>query len=165
MAEFKIVIGDPKTKKSFQKVVGEADAKFFMGKKIGDKFKGESIDLTGYEFEITGGSDDSGFPMRKDVSGVMRKKILTAGGVGFISKRKGMRKRKTVAGNTIYDKTSQINVKVLKHGKKALGEEPAAEEKTEEVKEEAPKAEEVPKEEVKKDKEAGLTSLHYLFSK
>ena len=32
----------------------------------------------------------------------------------------GMRSRKTVAGNTIFEKTAQINLKVTKQGKEPL---------------------------------------------
>ena len=63
MVEFKLTIGDPKTGKCVQKTVSENAAKAFIGLKIGDTVKGEAIDLTGYEFLITGGSDFCGFPM------------------------------------------------------------------------------------------------------
>lgn len=114
MAEIKLNISQ---KGKTKKVVVE-DAKFLQGKKLGEKFKGEGIDMPGYEFEISGGSDAAGFPMRNDVEGSNRKKVLIASGVGLRKKpRKGYRVRKTVAGNTIYDKTAQINLKVLKVGK------------------------------------------------
>lgn len=128
MVEFKLVIGDPKSGKSIQKTISENSAKNFIGLKIGDSIKGETIDLTGYEFEITGGSDYCGFPMRRGIPG-SRKKILIQGGVGFKGGRKGMFKRKTVCGDIINDKISQINLKVTKHGKKALDEAPAEENK------------------------------------
>ena len=54
MVEFKLCIGDPKTGKTHQIVVSDANANSLMGKKMGDKIKGESFDLAGYEFEITG---------------------------------------------------------------------------------------------------------------
>ena len=79
MAEFKVVIADPKKGKSYQKEVKEDSAKGFLGLKIGDKVKGELLDLAGYEFEITGGSDYAGFPMRADVPGAARKRILAMG--------------------------------------------------------------------------------------
>lgn len=132
MAEFKLNIGNPKDKKTYKKEVKEAAAEAFIGKKIGDSVKGDSFEFPGYEFTITGGSDFCGFPMRRDVTGSARKKVLIAGGVGMRSKRKGLRLRKTVAGNTIYEKTAQINLKVTKAGKAPLGEPEAA-------KEEAPK--------------------------
>ena len=129
MAEHKINIGDSKSKKTYNKVTEDISGLF--DKKIGDIVNGESIELNGYELEITGGSDASGFPMRKDVDGTARKRILIVGGVGMKNqKRKGLRLRKMVAGNTIYEKTSQINMKVIKWGKEPIEpvEEVAAEE-------------------------------------
>lgn len=123
MAEFKVNIGS-KDGKTHKVEFKDDDAKIFIGKKIGDTIK--LSDFSGYEFEIVGGSDYCGFPMRKDVMGPARKRILIAGGIGLRSKRKGMRIRKTVAGNTIYEQTAQINLKVLKAGKKPLGEEAQA---------------------------------------
>jgi len=120
MAEFKLVIGDPKSGKCHQIVVSGDNANVFIGKKIGDKINGESIDMAGYEFEITGGADYCGFPMRKDLDGPMRKKILIVKGIGIRSKGNGIKERRTVCGNTIHDKITQISVKVLKHGKKPL---------------------------------------------
>ncbi len=136
MAEFKLVIGQ-KDGKCVQKELKDDTAKSFIGMKIGDTFKGELLDLTGYEFQITGGSDESGFPMRKDVPGSSKKKILAVKGIGVNNKKKyrdkkkkglrtmkGMRQRVTVAGSTISSKTSQINIKVLKAGSKPLIEAP-----------------------------------------
>ncbi len=115
MVSFKVVIGT-KEGKCLQKEVAEPDANSFLGKKIGDEITGETIGFTGYEFEITGGSDYAGFPMRKDISGVGRKKILAIEGVGLKKKAKGIRVRKTICGNTIHPKIAQINLKVLKQG-------------------------------------------------
>lgn len=129
MAEFKLVIGDPKSKKCYQKALNAEQSKALYGKKVGESFKGELIDMTGYEFEITGGSDYCGFPMRKDVNGILRKKILAVKGIGMAPARKGQRQRKMIAGNTIYEKTAQINVKVTKEGKAPLAQ--ANEEKKE----------------------------------
>ena len=160
MAEFKVVIGT-KDGKCVQREVKDANAKNLIGKKIGDKINGDEIGFAGYEFEFTGGSDYCGFPMRKDVRGPGRKRILAVSGVGLKKKRKGMRQRKTVRGNTVSDKITQINLKVLKEGKEKLGaapkegEAPAEEKpKAEEKKEEAPKAEEKPTEEKKEEKPA-----------
>jgi small subunit ribosomal protein S6e len=155
MAEFKLNIGDPKTGKSYKLEVKDDQAKPLIGKYIGEKIRGEIIDLTGYEFEITGGSDYCGFPMRRDVRGPARKRVLITGGVGLHSKRKGMRKRRTVAGSTIHEKTSQINLKILKMGAKPLVEEPKKEEKKEakpEPKKEEKKAEAKPKEKKAEEK-------------
>ena len=127
MAEFKLNIGDPKIKKTLKKEVKDNEAEIFLQKKIGDKVQGNSFGLEGYEFEITGGSDYAGFPMRKDVQGGTRKKILIVKGTGIRKNRDGRKIRKTVAGNAITSKTAQINLKVLKHGKTSLFEEPKTE--------------------------------------
>lgn len=126
----KIVIADPKENKAIQKELEGDAVKFLLGLKIGDSFKGESIDLPGYEFQITGGSDDAGFPMRKGVS-TARTKILSVGGIGIKPGRKGQRIRKTVAGSIVHAQTAQVNTKVIKHGAQSLfetAEEPAEQE-------------------------------------
>ncbi len=172
MADFKLCISDPKTGKTVQREVKEDDAQPFVGMMIGQAVKGETINLTGYEFVITGGSDKAGFPMRKGIKGI-RKSFTIRGGVGFRNKKKnqGLRKRKTVCGAKINDNISQINLKITKQGKASLFEKkaeapkedkkpvekPKKEEKKEkplpETKKEAPKKEEKPKEEPKKAEE------------
>ncbi|MBT4824014.1 hypothetical protein HN695_02875 [Candidatus Woesearchaeota archaeon] len=155
MVEFKIVISDPKSGKSYQQEVKDDNAKHFLNKRIGEKVKGELLDMTGYEFEIKGGSDKCGFPMRKDVKGTGRKEIFAVSGVGMEKKvtftkkgdrkirrkRHGVKQKKTVCGNTIHEEVSQINLMVIKHGSKPLGGE------------EKPSEGEAPKEEAKPTKE------------
>jgi len=118
--EIKLAIGSKQEKKTFKHLVSGADSEKLHGKKIGDNFRGEVIGLNGYELEITGGSDNSGFPMRKDISGPGRKKIVLTRSLGFNSKRKGERKRRSIRGNTISADTSQINCKVTKPGKQLI---------------------------------------------
>lgn len=137
MVDIKLVIGNPKTGKSFQQEIKDDVSKSFMNLKIGDKVKGELLDYSGYEFQITGGSDKSGFPMRKDIDGIFKKKILAVKGLGLKRKTsktkkgkltfKGIRQRKTVAGNTIGVQTSQINLKIIKEGSKKIGPDAQAE--------------------------------------
>ncbi len=124
--EMKLVIADPKSGKCYQKVIAEDVARALNGKKIGDSIRGETFDMTGYEFTITGGADYCGFPMRKDIDGPVRKKIMIVSGIGLKKSENGTRHRKTVCGNTIHAKTAQVCLKVTKAGKKPL-EEPAAE--------------------------------------
>lgn len=118
--DLKVVIGDPKTGRSLQKVLSEESAKPLFGKKIGETVKGELFDLSGYEFIISGGSDLAGFPMRKDLPGTGRKRILTTHSRGVHIREKGVRIRKSVAGNTIFANTAQINLKVTKEGTSTL---------------------------------------------
>jgi small subunit ribosomal protein S6e len=144
MANFKVVVSDPKNKKAFQKEI-EQKASGFTGKRIGDKVRGDALGLLGYELQITGGSDAQGFPMRRDVEGIARKRLLLGFGPGFHPESRGQRKRKSVRGNTISAATSQINVKVVTYGSKPLeglmGKEPKKEKATEEEKKEKLKQE------------------------
>jgi small subunit ribosomal protein S6e len=120
MVDYKLVISDPKTGKSFAKDVKEQGAEPFVNKRIGETISGDPAGFAGYEFQITGGSDNCGFPMRKDVESA-RKKILYVGGVGLRQVGKGVRKRKTVCGNRITSKIAQINLRITKYGKEKLG--------------------------------------------
>ncbi len=182
MAEFKLVLST-KDGKSSQKIIKDKEAQALLKKRIGDKISGNDIGMEGYEFEITGGSDKCGFPMRKGILQVRQRITVLGEGTGFSGKdrnkkkRKGLKRKKTVCGEMIDSGIVQVNLKILKEGKEKLGEEAPAEEapkpeekpaeetpkeeKKEEVKEkdkpaeEAPKPEEKPAEEIKeKDKPA-----------
>jgi len=160
MASFKLCIG-AKTGKCYQKEVKDAEAQPFIGLNVGDKISGDAFGMNGYEFQITGGSDYCGFPMRHGIMG-LRKKIYSYGGVGFPNLKKGEKTRKTVCGHKIHDKITQINLKILKEGAKKIEElvpagekKEGAEEAPKEKKKEAPKEEkkEAPKKEEKKAEE------------
>ena len=139
MVGIKVVIADPKKGKCIQKELSEENSHALYGKKIGDVIHGETLDLTGYEFKITGGSDYCGFPMRQDLPGLGRRKILLVEGIGAnpfkykIRKTKpfqfhpGSRQRKTVCGNTVHDKIMQLNLTIVKEGSTPLFEEKTAE--------------------------------------
>lgn len=117
MADVKLCIGHKGKSYNLNK-----DNSVFIGKKINDKIHGDVIGFTGYELQITGGSNNAGFPMRFDVSGIQRKKILFVKGVGTRNKIRGKKVRKTVTGNTVSDKTAQINLKIIKEGPKPVDE-------------------------------------------
>jgi len=118
MAELRFVLNDIKTGKTYQKALDTED---FNGKKVGDKVKGDFLGLGGYELQISGGSDFAGFPLKKEVEGTGRKKALLTKGTGLRKiTRKGVRIRKTVCGNTINNKTVQVNLKITKYGDKKL---------------------------------------------
>jgi small subunit ribosomal protein S6e len=122
MANFKFVVSDPATRKSHQIEVDQGRAIGLVGKKIGDDFNGDFIGLTGYTLQITGGTDKDGFPMHPQIHGQGKKRVLLAGAPGFHPLKKGMRKRKTVRGDTISAEITQVNVKVLKKGSVSLDE-------------------------------------------
>jgi len=119
MATFKLVIGT-KDGKCVQKDLAEGQSNLLFGKKIGDKIGGDNLGFAGYEFLLTGGSDYCGFPMRKDVEGVGRRRILAVEGIGLKKEAKGIRVRKTVCGNTVHPKIVQVNLKVLQVGKEPI---------------------------------------------
>jgi len=97
--------------------IDEKKSRLFEGMKIGESIKGGLIGFPNFEFEITGGSDASGFPMRKDVHGPVKKKILVSKrGIGYKPTRKGQKRRRTVRGNEITFDMTLINLKVVKYG-------------------------------------------------
>ena len=119
----KLVIGTTRGK-CYQKELTSQEAESVYGKVLGDTINGELFGFSGVELELTGGSDKNGFPMRKDLYGQVRKKILIGKGVGFKGKLRGkrfggLRVKKTVCGNTISNTINQLNVKVLK-GEKVI---------------------------------------------
>ncbi len=116
MVTFKVVVSDPKTGKSFQKDVESPTADSLIGKKIGDIIDGSIVELSGYKLKITGGTDKDGFPMSPNIQGGIRKAILHSGGLGFHPKKKGLRKKKLLRGNTITGEIVQINTMVVEYG-------------------------------------------------
>jgi len=121
MPTVKITVSDPQKKTAVQREFEEPQA-VFLGKKIGEKVGADSIGLTGFELEITCGSDKEGCPMRKDIEGQGRKRVVLSGPPGFHPDREGKRKRKSVRGNTISSDIVQINTKITKHGAKSAEE-------------------------------------------
>ena len=119
MAELKVVINDPKTGKTYQKAV---DASLFNGRKLGETVQGAVFGLPGFSVKIMGGSDNAGFPMRKEIDGFARKRPLLSKGPGVHIKRKGMLIRKLVRGNTFNEFSAQANVMITEHGKENLDE-------------------------------------------
>jgi len=113
----------------------ETEAEELIGKSLKEKVLGKEIspDLQGYEFEITGASDKSGFPALEQVEGVGLKKLLLTYGKAMKKKPKkegkkkrsnnrpkGLRLRKTIRGKIISSAIVQINMKVIKEGSKKL---------------------------------------------
>jgi len=102
----------------------ELESDSLAGKKLGEKLEGKELsnDLAGYELIITGASDFAGFPHKKDVEGSELRKVLLTKGWGMKQKQKGLRRKKTVRGTQISDKTVQINMNVTTAGNKKLAE-------------------------------------------
>ncbi len=134
MADFRIVVSDSKSTQAYQVVVSGAAANKLIGKNIGDTVSGDVAGLAGYTLKITGGTDKDGFPMRGDLPGPGRRKILVAGGVGYKPKADGVKKRKSMRGKEISSDTAQVNTVIVEYGQKPLSEVfPKKEEKGEEA--------------------------------
>ncbi|MBW6442775.1 30S ribosomal protein S6e [Patescibacteria group bacterium] len=115
----------------------ELESEELLGKELHDKIQGSELlpGLEGYELEITGASDKSGFTAHEEVTGMGLKKILLSYGKAMKikprkegkkktsnPKPKGLRLRKTVRGKAISSEITQINFKVKKEGSKKLSE-------------------------------------------
>jgi small subunit ribosomal protein S6e len=116
MAEFQVVVADPESGTSYERDVDGQDANRFLGRGIGEAVDGAAVGLAGYEIEITGGSDNTGRPMREDVGGTELREVLLTGGVGFDPTVDGERKRVTVRGREISEDIRQINAEIVTRG-------------------------------------------------
>ncbi len=113
---FKLVISDPETGKAIQYELDDAKTNALMGRTVGEIVEGDVLGLPGYKLKITGGSDSSGFPIRPDVHGSGKKRVLIHGSPGFQPKREGIAKRKTVRGRELSSDISQVNMRVEEKG-------------------------------------------------
>ncbi|MBI1974026.1 30S ribosomal protein S6e [Candidatus Micrarchaeota archaeon] len=112
----KLVISEPKTGKSFQTELDKVKSKVLNGMRVGQDLDGSLIGCAGYKFRITGGTDKDGFPMRADMLGMERKRVLLSKGPGFRPETTGERRKKTIRGNTIGEDIAQVNLKVEAEG-------------------------------------------------
>jgi small subunit ribosomal protein S6e len=96
--------------KSLSKELKDSDANPLLGLQLGNETDATVVGLTG-KLKLTGGSDKSGVPMRNDVHGAARKRVLLSKGVGLPDAKTGDRARKLIRGNTISEEIYQINCK------------------------------------------------------
>ena len=133
MAKFKIIVSDPEKGNSKAAELEENRALPLIGRKIGEVIDGSIVDLPGHKVQIMGGSDKDGFPMRPNVHGGVRRKVVLSGGVGFNPQNSGDRRRKTVRGNVITDEIAQINMKIVEKPKRPKESKKAKEKKEKET--------------------------------
>ena len=113
MPKFKIIVSDPKTGKSQVIELEGSNAQTLVGKKIREEIDGSIVAIPNARLLITGGSDKDGIPMRPDVQGGVKIRVILSSGQGYHPKEKGQRRRKLIRGNVITDETYQINLKIL----------------------------------------------------
>ncbi|MCD6323487.1 MAG: 30S ribosomal protein S6e, partial [Desulfurococcales archaeon] len=99
--------------KAFQITVTGDKATLLLEKRIGDYVDGAPFGFSGKKLLITGGSDNTGFPMIKTLPGGGKKKLLLSSPPGYHPQGKGVRRRKFVRGNMITDEIVQINTKLV----------------------------------------------------
>jgi small subunit ribosomal protein S6e len=125
-----LIISDPETGTSQKAELEDARMAPLIGRRIGEVIDGTVADLAGYKIQLTGGTDKDGIPMRPDVHGGVKARIVLSGGVGYKPKKKGDRKRVVVRGNTVSVDTTFLNFKIVekpkgkKKTKKAEAEQP-----------------------------------------
>ena len=109
MTNFKLTVSDVKGK-SITKELKDSDANTLLGLQLGNETDASIVGLQG-KLKLTGGSDKSGVPMRKDIHGSARKYVLLSKGVGLQATEIGQRVRKLMRGNTVSEEIYQINCK------------------------------------------------------
>jgi len=121
VAKFQLVLSDPEAGQAHIKILEEPQASALIGKNIGEMLEGGPLGFPGYTFRFTGGTDKDGFPMRPDLPGGKKWKILVKkGGIGFRPKQKSLRKKRTFRGRMISEDIYQVNLKVMSKGEIAL---------------------------------------------
>ena len=120
------------------KELKDSDANPLLGLTVGQETDASLVGLEG-KIKITGGSDKSGVPMRQDIHGGSRKRVLISNGVGLQNTEKGLRKRKLLRGDTISEEIYQINTKFDGEIKVEKPKEEAPKEKPKEAPKEKPK--------------------------
>ncbi len=123
------VIADRKTGKTYKKEFSDEVLGSLAGRRLGEEIDGIFFDMPGYKMKIAGGSARDGFPMRKDLPIMGKKRLLIVYDKGEKAK-KGIRKRVTFRGNTIDSDIAQLNLIITQYGTKPL-EEPISEDKGE----------------------------------
>jgi small subunit ribosomal protein S6e len=108
MAIFYVIVSD-KHGKSISRELKDKEAQPLLGSRIGDLVDSSILGMSNGKFQVTGGSDKSGTPMRKDVHGGVKKYILLSKGTGMRSNREGIRKRKLIRGNIVTEEIYQLN--------------------------------------------------------
>jgi small subunit ribosomal protein S6e len=133
-----LIVSNPADGTSQRVELDDQQLRALYGTRIGQVVEGAVAGMQGYKIKLTGGTDKDGIPMRPDVHGSAKARVILSGGVGYKPKDKGEKKRKVVRGNTVSTETTFLNFTIVEapKGRKKAKKEPAeaeapAEEKTE----------------------------------
>lgn len=111
-----IVYSERKTGKTGQVSIAKEKEALLVGRKIGEVIDGSVAGLEGYKLKITGLSDNTGAPSRREIEGTRKARPLLGYGVGMRLRGKGLRSRRLIRGNTISADTSQVNTAIEEYG-------------------------------------------------
>lgn len=122
-----LIVSNPADGTSQRVEIDDQQLRALYGTRIGQVVEGAVADMQGYRIKLTGGTDKDGIPMRPDVHGSAKARVVLSGGVGFKPKDKGEKKRKVVRGNTVNPEIAFLNFTVVEapKGKKKAKKEPA----------------------------------------
>jgi small subunit ribosomal protein S6e len=108
-----LIVSDPAAGTSQRVEIEAARIGPLVGTRIGQTIEGAMAGMQGYKLKLTGGTDKDGIPMRPDVHGSAKARIVLSGGVGYTPKNRGEQKRKVVRGNTVSQETTFLNFVVV----------------------------------------------------
>jgi small subunit ribosomal protein S6e len=129
-----LIVSNPADGTSQRVEIDDQQLRALYGTRIGQVVEGAVADMQGYKIKLTGGTDKDGIPMRPDVHGSAKARVILSGGVGYKPKDKGEKKRKIVRGNTVNAEIAFLNFTIVEAPKarKKAKKEPAPAEAPEE---------------------------------
>lgn len=118
-------ISDPVTGSAIKKLEIEDERQIaqFYDKRISSEVAVDFLgdEWTGYVLKITGGNDKQGFPMYQGVLSPARHKLLLKKGCkGYIERKDGEKKRKTVRGCIVSPAIRALNLIVVQRGEQEI---------------------------------------------
>ena len=129
-----LIVSNPADGTSQRVELDDQQLRALYGTRIGQVVEGAVAGMQGYKIKLTGGTDKDGIPMRPDVHGSAKARVVLSGGVGYKPKSGGEKKRKVVRGNNVSAETTFLNF--------AVAEAPKGRKKAKEPAEAEPPAEE-----------------------
>jgi small subunit ribosomal protein S6e len=113
-----LIVSDPETGESQKVELQNTNMAPLIGKRIGEVIDGSIANMAGHKLKLTGGTDKDGIPMRPDVHGSVKARVVLSGGVGYKPKKHGERKRVVVRGNTVSEDTVFLNFTLIERPKR-----------------------------------------------
>ena len=122
-----LIVSNPADGTSQRVELDDQQLRALYGTRIGQVVEGAVAGMQGYKIKLTGGTDKDGIPMRPDVHGSAKARVILSGGVGYKPKNKGDKKRKVVRGNAVSVETTFLNFAIVEapKGRKKAKKEPA----------------------------------------